>query len=124
MNLNVYVITMAFHTFLINRIRKIEAEQEKDIFFKQVTHVMSRSHSKVNPINLIKSNVSITIEEAQNWAETHTREREKTFPFFNHRNMAKETFPCDTVGGDMPGRPCVFPFKYPDCSLSLDQRSA
>ena len=56
MNLNVYVITMAFHTFLINRIRKIEAEQEKDIFFKQVTHVMSRSHSKVNPINLIKSN--------------------------------------------------------------------
>ena len=56
MNLNVYVITMAFHTYLINRIRKIEAEQEKDTFFKQVTHVMSRSHSKVNPINLIKSN--------------------------------------------------------------------
>ena len=47
---------MAFHTYLINRIRKIEAEQEKDTFFKKVAHVMSRSHSKVNPINLIKSN--------------------------------------------------------------------
>ena len=47
---------MAIHTYLINRIRKIEAEQEKDTFFKTVTQVMSRSHSKVNPINLIKSN--------------------------------------------------------------------
>ena len=104
---------------------QISLHDDGSILYPSVTICKKYSYDE-SPgfINLIKSNVSITIEEAQNWAETHTWEREKTFPFFNHRNMAKETFPCDTVGGDMPGRPCVFPFKYPDCSLSLDQRSA
>ena len=65
----------------------------------------------------MRSNESMTEANAKDWVMKHTWRREDMFKFFSHDMIGEKHFPCSTNGGLMIGRPCVFPFKYPDCNL-------
>ena len=57
---------------------------------------------------------NITSEDIQAWVSKHTWTRLKTFNLVSHGNEGR---PCITVGNPVPGKPCSFPFVYPDCSV-------
>ena len=55
-----------------------------------------------------------TTEEIKAWVTKHTWNRTKVFKLVIHGNDGR---PCLTNNGGVPGKPCIFPFVYPDCSL-------
>ena len=55
-----------------------------------------------------------TTKDIKAWVTKHTWNRTKVFKLVSHGNDGR---PCLTNSGSVPGKPCIFPFVYPDCSL-------
>ena len=45
---------------------------------------------------------------------SHTWSRRNTFQLVSHGNKGR---PCMTISSPESGKPCIFPFSYPDCNL-------
>ena len=56
----------------------------------------------------------ITADKIHSWIVDHTWNRKTTFNLVSHGNNGR---PCFTISGSKPGKPCIFPFVYPDCNL-------
>ncbi|XP_023331127.1 uncharacterized protein LOC111703419 [Eurytemora carolleeae] len=63
-------------------------------------------------MEIINNNKSINYQAVKNYAIKSHWSRDKVFSFFSHNNVDNMTYPCNTVGGSMTGRPCSFPFIY------------
>ena len=57
---------------------------------------------------------NITTKDIQAWVRQHTWNRSQVFSMVSHGNHGR---PCITNSDPVPGKPCVFPFVYPDCSV-------
>ena len=63
-------------------------------------------------------NVTIRAEDAQNWIFRHTWNRSRVVRHLSHRTHNDiGNYPCSTVTGSRIGKPCSFPFVFPDCSI-------
>ena len=61
---------------------------------------------------------SITVEEVRSWVYKHTWNRSKVFRMLSHKtHEGFEEYPCNTISGQTVGKPCSFPFVFPDCSM-------
>ena len=65
-------------------------------------------------IQPMRNNKAMTEADARSWAMNHVWRRNDMFHFLSHND---KQFPCTTIGPYKIGRPCVFPFNYPDCSM-------
>ena len=63
------------------------------------------------------SDSSINFEDVQSWVLKHTWRRSKMFQILHHKTSGLAHYPCDTISGDKIGKPCSFPFLFPDCSV-------
>jgi hypothetical protein len=57
---------------------------------------------------------NISTEEVRAWVLRHSWDRERIFKLVAHGNAGR---PCMTNNGAWPGKPCSFPFVFPDCNV-------
>ena len=58
-------------------------------------------------------------EEIKLWYLEHTWNRSILFKHVSHNTVGgPNRQSCNTIGGATPGKPCAFPFVFPDCELS------
>ena len=71
-------------------------------------------------INFLDPSASIeeNIDSEKQWCIEHIFNRSTVFMLVSH-NMkgGPATYPCTITSGDNPGKPCSFPFVFPDCSV-------
>ena len=68
------------------------------------------------------TNESIGFPEIKSWVKEHTHNRSSLVNRFSHKTKKMiRGYPCNTISGDVIGKPCKFPFVYPDCTIK-DQR--
>ena len=60
----------------------------------------------------------LSVNEFKQWIRHNTHNQSRMFKLVSHTtNGGPNHFPCNTVSGGKPGKPCIFLFVYPDCQL-------
>ena len=89
-----------------------------DILFPSITFCKRTTLDKYpGVIEMLNTNNTMSERDARDLALNHTWGQDRVFTFLSQEKMAKKRFPCETKRGGKPGKPCVFPFLYPDCNL-------
>ena len=58
------------------------------------------------------------IDSVKQWCIEHIFNRSTVFNLVSHNTKGGPApYPCTTTSGDNPGKPCSFPFVFPDCSV-------
>ena len=57
---------------------------------------------------------NISTDEVRAWVMRHSWDRERIFKLVAHGNPGR---PCMTITDPRPGKPCSFPFIFPDCNV-------
>ena len=65
------------------------------------------------------TNETVGFPEIKSWVQEHTYNRSSLVHRFSHKTKKRmRGYPCNTIGGEAIGKPCIFPFVYPDCSIT------
>ena len=60
----------------------------------------------------------INIDLVKSWTMNHIWNRSTVFKLMSHSTQgAPPPYSCTTISGEKPGKPCSFPFVYPDCTV-------
>ena len=66
----------------------------------------------------------VNYETVKSWVKEHTHNRSTLFKRLSHKTLGESTqYTCNTVSGDDIGKPCSFPFVFPDCSVKAHNQS-